>query len=306
MSDPGGWLRNAAVAARLAGDRPDLWLPGALGSLAYLAWLPLVLSVAALPRASDFAFLGARVLSSGAFPWNVLLLASLATVVVLVACLLAAFAEAALLRAAEHTAAERSLTRDTEAVFGVLLMSALPSVAIAAALISGIAAVAPAEYGAPDIGGPLLLRIIGHLIPLLVALAALAVVGQAVGAAAVRRVVGRGAASVGGALRDGLRQIAARPVRRLGLAAASMLADLVALAIATALLRVLWPPIGLELADGQLISPQALLLLLGFVAVWLGLVLAFGALHAWISVWWSLELGHAGAEGRSKAQEANP
>jgi hypothetical protein len=306
VSGPGGWLRNAAIAARLAGDRPDLWLPGALGSIAYLAWLPLVLSVAALPKASDFAFLGARVLSSGAFPWNILLFATLATGLVLIACLMAALAEAALLRAAGKGAADRTLTRDTEAAMGVLLLAALPTVAIGAALVSGIAAVAPAEYGAPDIGGPLLLRIIRHLVPLLVALAALALVGQALGAAALRRAVGPGAASVGAALRAGLREIAARPLSRLGLAAASMLADLLALAVATALLHVLWAPIGVELAAGLLISPQALLLLVGFVAVWLALVLAFGALHAWVSAWWSLELGYAGAEGRLMAQEANP
>ena len=85
-----------------------------------------------------------------------------------------------------------------------------------------------------------------------------------------------------------------------------MLIDLVALALATALLRVLWAPIRVELAAGQLVSPQALLLLVGFVAVWLALVLAFGALHAWVSAWWSLELGLAGEGARSTAQEANP
>jgi hypothetical protein len=306
VSVPGGWFRNAADAARVAGDRPDLWLPGSLGSLPYLAWLPLVLTVAALPKASDLAFLGARVLSSGAFPWNILLLATLATIVVLIACLLAAFAAAALLRAAGHGTADRSLTRETEIAFSVLLIAALPAVAISTALISGIAAVAPAEFGAPDIGGPLLLRIVRHLIPLLVALSVFVLVGQAFGAAALRRAVGPQAVPVGAALRGGLRDIAAQPLRRLGLAAASMLSDLVALALATALLHVLWAPMKVELAAGQLVSPQALLLLVGFVAVWLALVLAFGALHTWVSAWWSLELEHAGAEGRSKAQEANP
>ena len=306
MNGPGSWLRNAAVAARLAGDRPDLWLPGALGSLAYLAWLPLVLSVASLPKASDFAFLGARMLSSGAFPWNILLLASLATVVVLVVCLAAGLAEAALLRAAQNGTADRSLTRETEAAFTILLLASLPSVAVAAALISGIAAVAPAEYGAPDIGGPLLLRIIGHLVPLLVALALFALLGQAVGAVALRRAVGPGGASVAAAMGTGLREIVAQPVRRVALSAASLLADLLAIALATALLRVLWAPIRVELATGELVSAPALLLLVGFVAAWLALVLAFGALHVWVSTWWSLELGHAGAEGRSKAQEAKP
>ncbi|HEY7599062.1 MAG TPA: hypothetical protein VH741_03970, partial [Candidatus Limnocylindrales bacterium] len=179
------------AAAGMAADRPGLWPAAALGSLAYLAWLPLVLTVAPLPRASDLAFLGARLLGSGAFPWNILLLAMLATLAVLVACLLAALAEAALLRAAGLGTPHRSLARETEAAFSVLLIAALPAVAVAAALVSGIAAVAPAEFGAPDIGGPLLLRIVRHLIPLLVALAVLTLVGQAYGAAALRRAVGR-------------------------------------------------------------------------------------------------------------------
>lgn len=306
MNGRGGWLRNAAAAARLAGDRPDLWLPGSLGSLAYLAWLPLVLTVAALPKVSDLAFLGARLLSSGAFPWNILLLAALATIVVLIACLLSALAAAGLLRAAGHGTPNRSLTRETEVAFGVLLIAALPAVAVSTALISAIAAVAPAEFGAPDIGGPVLLRILRQLIPLLIALAALTLVGHAFGAGALRRAVGPRAGSIGAALRGGLRDIVTQPLRRLGLAATSMLTDLLAFALATALLRVLWAPIRVELAAGQLVSPPALLLLVGFVAVWLALVLAFGALHAWVSVWWSLELEHVGAEGRSTAQEANP
>lgn len=305
MSGLGAWFRNAGTAASHAGDRPDLWLAGSLASLCYLAWLPLLLTVAELPKASDLAFLGARVLSSGAFPWNIVLLATLATLVVLIGCLLAALAQAALLRGAGYGTRERSLARDTEVAFSVLLIAALPAVAISAVLVSGFAAVAPAEFGAPDIGGPLLLRILRHLVPLLVALVVITLLGQALGAAAVRRAVGPRAVPVGAALRGGLRGLVAQPMRRIGLSVASMLTDLLALALATALLRVLWAPIKVELAAGQLVSPQALLLLIGFVAVWLALVLAFGALHAWVSAWWSLELEHDGAERRTSAQEAN-
>lgn len=306
MSGIGGWLRNAGAAAGVALDRPDLWLPASLGSLVALAWLPLVLTVAALPSAGDFAFWGVRLLSSGAYPWNVLLLATLGTLAVLGICLLAGLGEAALLRAAGKGTPGRSLTRETEAAFSVLLIASLPVVAVATALISGIAAVAPAEYSSPDIGGPLLLRIIRHLVPLLVALLAFIVLAQAFGAVALRRAVGERAVPVGAALRGALGDVATRPLHRLGTAAVSFLLDMVAVLLATALLRVLWAPIRVELAGGQLISPQALLLLVGFVAVWLALVLAFGALHAWVSAWWSLELGLAGTAVRSTVQEANP
>ncbi|MEP7040186.1 MAG: hypothetical protein ABI864_01285 [Chloroflexota bacterium] len=291
MSCSGGWLRNAGAAARIAADRGDLWLPGALAALTYLAWLPLVLTVAAAPRTSDLAFLGASLFSSDLFPLNVLLIATVAALGVLIACLLAAFAEASLLRAAGLGTPRRTMTQELEASFSVMLVAVLPAVAVAAALISGIAAVAPGEFGAPDLGVPLAARIAVRLGPLLVALAVIVWLGQALGAVAIRKAVGPAALPSGDALRSALRDLAAHPLRRLGLALASFLADLLAVALAVALLRVLWAPIGADLATGQLVSPPALLLLVGFVAIWLAVTLALGALHVWVSTWWSLELG---------------
>ena len=306
MNGGRGLLRSAGAAAAAAADRPQLWLPGSVGSLAYLAWLPLPAAVAPPPRASDFAFLGARLLSSGSFPWNVVLLAALGGAAVLLGCLIAALAEAALLRATGRGTPGRSLVREMEVAFSVLVVAMLPCVAMLAALVSGIATVAPAEFGAPDVGGPLLMRIAAHLLPLLVGLAVVVLVCQALGAVALRRAVGPGAVPVGAALKAGMRDVAAQPARRIGVAGVSLLADLLTLVLAVALLRVLWAPISVELAAGQLVSPHALLLLVGFVAVWLALVLAFGALHAWVSGWWSLELGQAGELARPEAQEAHP
>lgn len=304
MSGSGSWLRHAGEAARVAADRGDLWLPGALGSIAYLAWLPLMLTVAVPPRTSDLAFLGASLFSSELFPLNVLLIATLVALGVVVACLLAALAEAALLRAAGLGTPDRSMTRELEVTFSVMLVAVLPAVAVAAALISGVAAVAPAEFGAPDLGTPLLLRIAGRVAPLLVAFVILAWLGQAVGAVAIRRAVGPAALPVGAALRAAARDLIGHPLRRLGLALVSFAADLLAVVLAAALLRVIWAPIASELGAGRLISPSALLLLVGFVAIWLAIILAFGALHAWVSTWWSLELGGEEAVARSGAQEA--
>jgi hypothetical protein len=306
VNDRGGWLRHGAEAARIAADRGDLWLPGALGALPYLAWLPLVLTVAGTPRASDFAFLGAGLFSSDLFPLNVVLIATLAALAVLVAFLVAALAEATLLRSGGPATPDRPLTRDVEAVFSAMLVAALPAVAVAAAVVSGVAAVAPGEFGSPDLGIPLALRIALHLVPLLVLLAILAWAGQAVAAVAIRRAVGPEALPMGRAIGVGLRDIARHPVRRLGLALAALVADIVAVALAVALLAALWAPIGDDLRTGELVSPPALLLLVGFVAIWLAIVLAFGALHVWASTWWSLELGATSAVGRPEAEEARP
>jgi hypothetical protein len=53
------------------------------------------------------------------------------------------------------------------------------------------------------------------------------------------------------------------------------------------LVHVLWAPIGAGMIAGGTIDATGALLLVGFVAIWLCLVLAGGALHAWGSATWS-------------------
>ncbi|MGZ6255704.1 MAG: hypothetical protein ACXWMB_01640, partial [Candidatus Limnocylindria bacterium] len=255
-------------------------------------------------RTASAASRGASLFTSDLFPLNVLLIATLAALAILLGCLVAALAEASLLRAAGLGTPDRSLARELEVTFSLILVAVLPAVAVAAALASGIAAVAPAEFGAPDLGIPLALRIAARLAPLLAALAVLTWIGQAFGATAIRHAVGPGAVSIGAAIKASLRDLIGQPLRRLGLALVSLLADLVGLVLAVVLLRGLWPPIASELGRGQLVSPPALLLLVGFVAIWLVIVLAFGALHVWVSTWWSLEMGADGEAARPGAQEA--
>jgi hypothetical protein len=306
MSAPRSWLDNGAAAARIAGGRGDLWLPGALGALPWLGWLPLVVTVAAFPRTSDLAFMGANLLSSSLFPLNVILISIVAALAVLVACLIASLAEASLLRAHGLGTPGRSLAREVEVIFSVVLLAVLPAVAVGAALVSGVAAVAPAEFGAPDLGIPLALRIALRLAPLLVAFILLTLLGQAFAAMAQRRAVGPEARPVGEAAKSALRDLLHHPVRRLGLALTAFITDVVAVALAMALLRVLWAPIGADLGGGDLVSPTALLLLVGFVAIWLAVILAFGALHVLFSTWWSLETGALPGEAAAETMEAQP
>ena len=306
MNTPSSWFGNAAAAARVVADRGDLWLPGALGALPYLGWLPLVVTVGAFPRTSDLAFMGAGLISSSLFPLNVILISIVAALAVLVACLIASLAEASLLRAQGLGTPNRSLAREVEVTFSVMLLAVLPAVAVGAALVSGVAAVAPAEFGAPDLGIPLAVRIALRLAPLLAAFILLTLLGQAFAAAALRRAIGTDARPVGEAAKAALGDLLHNPLRRFGLAVAAFVADLVALALAVALLRVLWAPIGADLGSGDLVSPRALLLLVGFVAIWLAVILAFGALHVMFSTWWSLETGALPGEAAPEAMEAQP
>ena len=306
MNTPSSWFGNAAAAARVVADRGDLWLPGALGALPYLGWLPLVVTVGAFPRTSDLAFMGAGLISSSLFPLNVILISIVAALAVLVACLIASLAEASLLRAQGLGTPNRSLAREVEVTFSVMLLAVLPAVAVGAALVSGVAAVAPAEFGAPDLGIPLAVRIALRLAPLLAAFILLTLLGQAFAAAALRRAIGTDARPVGEAAKAALGDLLHNPLSRFGLAVAAFVADLVALALAVALLRVLWAPIGADLGSGDLVSPTALLLLVGFVAIWLAVILASGALHVMFSTWWSLETGALPGEAAPEAMEAQP
>ncbi len=292
MTMLGGWMVRAALAARLAGNRADLWIPGALSAVSFLAWLPLLAVVAGSPRTSDVAFLGAGLFSSSAYPWNVVLLASAATLLVLTAFLFAGLGEAALLRAIRGGDDRQSLAQDTGAIVAVLLVAALPAAIAVVVVVAAIVAIAPAEFGAPDLGGPLLARILGSLAPYVVFLAAAVLLGQAVGAAAIRRAVGPGSQRIGAALSGGVSDVLRHPTRRLGLALTGTLAELLAVGLTFALLRILWEPLAEDLAAGWLLTPASLSLLVGFVAIWLALVLIAGALHAWVSAWWSAELAH--------------
>jgi hypothetical protein len=85
------------------------------------------------------------------------------------------------------------------------------------------------------------------------------------------------------------------------LAATLLLARVAYLALAAVLLRVLWAPVGVRL-EGEGIGLAAMLLLVGFVAIWLCLVLGGGALHAWGSAAWTrVLLGAAGGRYRAEA-----
>jgi hypothetical protein len=292
------WLGRSIEAARLASDRADLSIPGALASLAYLGWVPLLAAVAGIPRVADLAFLGARLYSSSVYPWNVLLLAAAASALVLTACLVVALAEAALLRALTGSHAARSLSHDTGVVVTVILLAALPAAAALAGLAALTAVAAPGVFTAPDLGAPLALRLLAALAPMLLALVVAVLLGQAFAAAAMRRAVGPNAEPFGAALRGAVRDVVRQPARRIGLALTATVAELVLLGLGYLLLRVLWAPIAADLAAGLLVTPTALILLVGFVAIWLALVLVGGVVHAWTSAWWSLELGTSIGEAR--------
>jgi hypothetical protein len=290
---------DAVAAARVATERPELWLPGALAWLATLGWLPLLLAVARLPDQADLTFFGAGLASSGAWPWNAVALGAGAVSSVLAAFTLVAIGEAGVQRALRGTGDIGTTGR----LLAVSLIAAIPASLAFAALGTAVAAVAPGEFQSPDIGGTVVIRIAGVVALLLLALFVAVVFGQAWGGAAQRRVSDPGGDSVAGALRAGLGDLRSGAAGTAVVALVSLTGSIVYLVVAWALLRVLWAPVGVRLAERAMLDAGTLLLLVGFIAIWLCLVLGGGALHAWSSAWWNLELAdrrapRAGSGGR--------
>jgi hypothetical protein len=274
------------AAARVASDRAELWLPGALVSFAAAGWLVLLLTVAPSPDAAGAAGLGLQLAASPWWPWNVVVLgvaivAGLATVLLVVA-----FGEVALMMGLMDPA-QRETPPSVPRAMAVLTVAALPF--LGAALILGWLA-APAVVDAllgSDPATPVSVRLLEAIWPYLLALAAVVVIVQAVGAAGLRRPGWRGLAAARG-----------RSRRLIPQAAVTLVAFLGAQVLTGGMLGLLWRPLDDRLADGGLAQPMTVILLLGFVWIWLVLVIICGVVQAWTSAWWQAELG-AGSGARS-------
>jgi hypothetical protein len=156
------------------------------------------------------------------------------------------------------------------------------------ALATATVIVGPAEFNAPNQELGPVARTALRLSPILVTIAVASSAGAAIHAAAARSVVaGRTAA---GSLRGAPRALARTGISALVQASALLVARIIYLVICAILLRVLWAPIGIRLAETGMDAAVALLLV-GFVAIWLCLLLGGGALHAWGSVSWTRVLG---------------
>jgi hypothetical protein len=302
------WLRRGALAAHIAAERADLWPAGALAWLAYLGWLPLIL-VVARPDPNGLAAFGVAVYTSSAFPANVIALAVAVVAGFAGVCVLAAIGELALQRTVNPALGRPTpLARATLTAFSVMLASSLPAAIAVGFLLTGLMAVAPGEFQSPDIATPILVRLALDLLPFVVAVAVVLLLVQAFAGIALRRAQAAPDAAVTVVLLAAIRDLLSKPWSRLGVAASAMLLDLVAAVGTFLVLRLLWSPIGAALDGGRLATPATLLLLLGFVAIWLALLLAAGAVHVAISAWWAIELGRGArgwATGASAAAQAS-
>ena len=283
------WLRRGAAAAAIASDRADLWPAGVLASLAYLGWLPLLLAIAP-PQVGDVADLAVTLYSSGSYPANVVALAAAAVGAFLLLAFLAALGEAAVARAIRPPGTDAPGAGEAAlAGLSVLMLATVPVAVAFAWLVLGAVANAPTVYTAPGPDATVIPRLAATLVPQLVAVGAALLAAQALGGRLLRGALAAPSDRLGAALRNGVRELARSPARWAGVAAVGWAKDALLVVGSWALLGVLWGAIADSIGPGLLTRPQGLVLLVGFVAIWLILLLVGGALHAFISAWWLLE-----------------
>ena len=292
------WVAAAASSLRLVADRPALWLAGGLAWLTTVGWLPFVLAVVSLPGEGELPYLGSGFWTSGLWPLNALLLAAAAVAVVVLALTLASAGNAVLVASAEGRAPS---TRETGSLLVMALLGALPVAVCVLAIGIATVMIGPAEFNRPDVESSALLRIAVRIAPLLVFTGALTIV-----ASTLAGLAGRAAMQIGRA--DAAIAVVPELARRAGRAGLVHVVIAVAVGVLTillagSLLAVLWAPIRAGLSGGGILDLAGVLLLVGFVAIWLCLVLAGGAVHAWASVTATMLLGREGSRVADRPQE---
>jgi hypothetical protein len=287
------WLQHAVTAGRIVGDRPDLWIAGALAWLAYGGLLVFLGAVVPFPSLADVAFFTADIAVSGsALPALVLGASVLVGFIVLL--VLHAVGDSVVIGQLDG---RRGWLGAAGELLAVHLVASVPVAAAGLLLAWRLAVVAPAEYQSPDIGGPLALRIAGGVLPELLLTLVVLLVVQAITAGAAWRVAGRSREPLAGALPGAVRAAWRGPLRHLGVALTTLLAHVAYGTLVFLLLRVLYAPIGASIGAGDVRDIAVVSLLVGFVAIWLCLVLGGGALHAWASAWWAEELESSATSG---------
>ena len=280
------WAHAAGASWRLVADRPGLWLPGALAWLCTVGWAPFVVAVVEPPSVAELTYLGSGFWTSGLWPLNALLVAAGIVAVAVLALAAASAGNAVLVAAAEERV---PAARDVGRLLTLALLGAMPVAICALAIGIATVAVGPAEFNRPEADPDPVVRLAIRLAPLLVLTVAVAIASSTLAGLAGRGAMRADDASAGLAMVPRL----ARRAGRAGLVhlAAATGVGLATLVLVGLLLTVLWAPIRAALGAGGTLDLAGGLLLVGFVAIWLCLVLAGGAVHAWASVTATFLLG---------------
>jgi hypothetical protein len=249
-----------------------------------------VVAVIEPPSVAELTYLGSGFWTSGLWPLNALLVAAGLVAVAVLALAAASAGNAMLVAAAEGRA---PTAPDVGRLLALALLGAMPVAICGLAIGIGTVAIGPAEFNRPEADPGPVVRLAIRLAPLLVLAGVVAI-----GSSTLAGLAGRGAMHADH-VSAGLAMVP-RLVRHAGRAglvhlAAATCVGLLTVVVVGLLLSVLWAPIRAALGTGGAFDLVGGLLLVGFVAIWLCLVLAGGAVHAWASVTATFLLGGSAA-----------
>ncbi|MGH2489694.1 MAG: hypothetical protein ACRDFR_08780, partial [Candidatus Limnocylindria bacterium] len=160
------WLGEGLAAARIAADRAELWIPGAIVSFAFAGWVVFLAAVASPADENDVLFLGIRLMASPSWPWNV---------VALVAAVVAGLGTILLAIAFGEVALQMGLWQDRRDLVPVTVPHAMAALGLAGAGVLIVAAgmawlAAPAfadAFTQPDRSAPYVMRLGAAALPAL-------------------------------------------------------------------------------------------------------------------------------------------
>ena len=305
-----GATLSASLLAVLA--RPSTWPLGLLGFLVRGGWLLVVAPIVVVPTPVGLANIVAPLLEDVAFGRRTTELVAIVGVVIVAALvwligggLIAAVAEAeGVRRIAEEegvAAGEQAAPVGEQAaavgehavawrIVGARLLAQVPLAVASAWAAVRIVALAYRELTVPsDVTVPIAWRIVAGAPDAFVALLLAWLFAEVVGAIAARRVV-FASSGVREAVGFALGRVRRRPVRMLALGLATSAALVIVLGTTGLAAGATWNALGVALAIGDS-SPLTTLLLLLFVALFVGGLVLIGLTCAWRSAIWTVEVG---------------
>jgi hypothetical protein len=291
-----GATLTASLLAVLA--RPSTWAVALLGFLVRGGWLVVVAPIVVVPTPVGLANVIAPLLEDAAFGRRTgeLVLVSVAALGLIVAVLLGG----GLVAAVVETDGIRQIADEERIgwrpgrvglrILAVRLVAHVPFVFAAAYAAARLIAVSYRELTVPsEVSAPLAWRILAGAPEAVALVLGTWLIGEMLGALAARRIVLEGERARP-ALRFAIRRLRRRPVRTLGFGLATTLVLAVVLAVTGLAAGATWGALGAALSIGDA-SFATTLLLVGFVALFVGGLVLIALTSAWRAAVWTLDVG---------------
>lgn len=302
-----GWPAVAGAAVEVALERPGAWAVALAAFLVRGGIVVLAFPIVVLPTPTGLSNVLGPIITSIALtgPSRALLaLGGLAIGATVAWLLVSGLAGVAADRSLIRWASGREAATPRRRLWSMLIVRLLAYVPLAAALVYGAGVIGAAIYHElilpDDLTTPLVLRVIREEPWPIVLIIAAWLFGETAGGLAERSIV-LDDGSIPRALGRALSHVLTRPLRTLLTVAAGVAAFICVLGPVLVAAAASWSVVSSGLDRGG-VGIDTLLASIAFVAIWLGGLILVGAVAAWRSVMWTLEVLARGPDRAGSAQ----